>query len=117
MGRYLDLARRALENPAVATAGEISEISEERVIVDPYQELARAYLARICRPDYPIGLIPWLGTNHQALYDELTSLLPDEIHRRWVAKVPIPEFELILDLWLEAHRTACDLYSHRAYPT
>jgi hypothetical protein len=109
MGRYLDLARRALESAAGATGGEISEKREQR-IGDPYQELARAYLSKICRDDYPAGMIPWLGNSHAALYHDLTSALPDEIHKLWAEKAPITEFDRILNIWLEAHRTACDLY-------
>lgn len=108
MGRYLDLARRALEDSAEALPYERNEKSEIRV-VDPYQKRAWAVLAKI-RPDCPIGMIPWLGERHPTLYDELTARLPDEIHRLWAEKAPLEEFERILSIWLEAHRTACELY-------
>jgi hypothetical protein len=135
MGRYLDLARRALESSAGGLEGEKSEkrvlsekgdinpdqklgalgsekseISDKRVDDDPYQKLAVACLAKICRPDYPAGMIPWLGKKHPRLYEELTALLPDEIHQMWVERAPLDEFERILNLWLEAHRTSCELY-------
>jgi hypothetical protein len=109
MGRYLDLARRALESSPEALSYEINEITKKGVI-DPYQEHARASLARICRPDYPAGLIPWLGEKHPPLYEELTARLPDEIHRLWVERASLEQFDRILGLWLEAHRTACELY-------
>jgi hypothetical protein len=109
MGRYLDLARRALESSPEALSYEINEITKKGV-VDPYQERARASLARICRSDYPAGLIPWLGEKHPPLYEELTARLPDEIHRLWVERASLEQFDRILGLWLEAHRTACELY-------
>ena len=107
MGRYLDLARRVLESSPGTLTYEINEKTKK----DPYRELAETYLAKICRPDYPAGMVPWLGDNHSTLYDELTCNLPDEIHKLWVDQAPLSEFDRILGIWLEAHRTACDLYS------
>jgi hypothetical protein len=109
MGRYLDLARRALEGSAGASHYETNEKSKKGV-ADPYQDLARAALERICLPDYPAGLIPWLGEHHPPLYDQLTACLPDEIHRLWAERAPMEEFERLLDLWLVAHQTSCELY-------
>jgi hypothetical protein len=54
-------------------------------------------------------MIPWLEKHHPNLYHELTSVLPDDIHRLWTEHAPLTEFQEILDLWLEAHRTACEL--------
>jgi hypothetical protein len=88
---------------------EINEIS-----VDRYQDLARAALAQIRRPDYPADMIPWLGEHHPSLYHELTCSLPDEIHRLWTEHVPLTEFQEILELWLMAHRTACELRTKAA---
>src|ERR1700694_2389478 len=102
MGRYLDLARRALESSPEDLSYEMNEKTKKGV-VDPYQERARASLARICRSDYPDGLIPWLGEKHPSLYDELTAHLPDEIHRLWVERASLEQFDRILGLWLEAH--------------
>jgi hypothetical protein len=110
MGRYLDLARRALGGSSEALPYEINEKTKKGVDADPYQCLARSALAKICRPDYPAGMIPWLGENHPSLYAELTTNLPDEIHRLWAARAPLDEFERTLGLWLEAHRTSCELY-------
>jgi hypothetical protein len=95
--------------PVGHSSDEINEKSEKRII-NPYQERARAALARIRRPDYPVDLIPWLGEKHPALYGELTANLPDEIHRLWTDRAPLPEFQRILDLWLTAHETACEMY-------
>jgi len=105
MGRYLNIAQRVLEGTPPC---EISEISEKGV--DPYQDLARAALAQICRPDYPADMIPWLEQHHPNLYHELTCALLDEIHRLWTDHAPLAEFQRILDLWLEAHRTACEIF-------
>ena len=109
VGRYLDLARRALDNSAGALDREISEKREER-FCDPYQKLAVACLAKICRPDYPASMVPWLREAHPCLYAELMTNLPDEIHRLWSERAPLDEFERILSLWGEAHRTSCELY-------
>jgi hypothetical protein len=109
MGRYLDLARRALESSRGILPYEKNEINEKRTN-DPYQDLARATLAKIRRPDYPMGLLPWLRENHLTLYEALISNLPDEIHRLWEGRAPLPEFQRILDLWLVAHRTGCEMY-------
>src|SRR5215471_10514555 len=100
MGRYLDLAQRALLD-------ERNEINEKRV-ADPYQDLARAALAKVT--DQPVGMVSWLRQNHPALYDELIVGIPDEIHRLWNGRAPLDEFQHILDLWLEAHRTGCEVY-------
>jgi len=110
MGRYLDLARRALEASAGALDGEKSEKSEKREIrlADPYQDLARAMLAKLT--DQPVGMVPWLRQNYQGLYEELIIRLPDEIHSLWEEQAPLTEFEHILDLWLVAHRTACEIF-------
>ena len=108
MGRYLELARRALENSqGAALPYEKNEINEKRV-ADPYQELVRATLAKVS--DQPFGMVPWLKENLPMLYEELTTQLPDEIHRLWEGRAPLVEFKRILDLWLEAHRASCEVY-------
>jgi len=73
-----------------------------------YQDLARAALSKVS--DQRIGLIPWLRENHGTLYEELVLRLPDEIHRLWEEKAPLADFQRILDLWLVAHRTGCEMY-------
>jgi len=109
MGRYLDLARQALEGSAGVLRYEINEKSEKRV-PDPYQDLARSALAQICRSRQPVAMVSWLRLNHSALYEELIVRLPDEIHRLWNEHAPLEEFQRILDLWLEAHHTSCEMY-------
>jgi len=106
-GRDLELARRALESLPGALPYEKDEISEKKV-TDPYQELVRATLAKVS--DQPVGMIPWLRQNRSMLYEKLAVQLPDKIHRLWEGQAPLAEFERILALWLEAHRTGCKMY-------
>jgi hypothetical protein len=80
----------------------------ETKVTDPYQELVRATLAKVS--DQPFGMVPWLKENLPMLYEELTTQLPDEIHRLWEGRAPLVEFKRILDLWLEAHRASCEVY-------
>lgn len=75
-----------------------------------YSARMQAALAAISRPDYPAGMIPWLGEAHPDLYDELTVRLPDLIHRFWEARAPLAEFDAILARLVEVHRQACELY-------
>src|SRR6516164_4407397 len=107
MGRYLGLARRALESSQRALPYERNEINEKRV-TDPYQELVRSTLAKVS--DQPVGMVPWLRQSRPMLYEELVVKLPDKIHRLWVGQAPLAEFQRILDLWLEAYRASCEVY-------
>jgi hypothetical protein len=75
-----------------------------------YSSRAQAALAQINRPDYPAGMIPWLGEAHPDLYDELTSRIPDEIDLAWKCQAPLAEFEAILARLVQTHRQACELY-------
>jgi hypothetical protein len=52
----------------------------------------------------------WLGESCPILYVELTEGLPNEIQRLWEAKSPVEEFQKVLDNWVEAHRTGCEMY-------
>lgn len=79
-------------------------------ISDPYAERMRAALRDINPPDYPAEMIPWLGTAHPNFYAELTSRLPDEIHRVWNEHAPLEEFEIVLARLVSLHRQCCDLY-------
>jgi hypothetical protein len=75
---------------------------------DPYQELVRATLAKVS--DQPVGMVQWLRQNRPTLYEEWVVRLPDQIHRLWEGRAHLVEFERILNLWLEAHRTSCMMY-------
>jgi hypothetical protein len=85
--------------------------SETRLPVsDPYAERMRAALRQISAPDYPVGMVPWLGTVRPDLYAELTSYLPDEIHRLWRNRAPLEQFESVLARLVSSHRQCCELY-------
>lgn len=77
---------------------------------DEYSQRLKMALHSICRPDYPIGMIPWLGEHRPDVHAELTEKLPEEMSRLWIAHRPLDEFDQVLRLWSEAHRKACNLY-------
>jgi hypothetical protein len=77
---------------------------------DPYAERLGAAMREVARPDYPAGMIPWLGEAHPVLYAELTEGLPNAMQRLWSAHAPLEDFDRIIGLWLEAHQTACGLF-------
>jgi len=77
---------------------------------DPYAVRLRRVWECLCHPEYPAGMILWLGDACPILYTELTERLPDKIQRLWEARAPLDEFERVLDLWKEAHRTGCRIY-------
>jgi hypothetical protein len=77
---------------------------------DPYAERMRVALREVNPPDYPAGMIPWLGTARPDLYAELTSSLPDEIQRLWSERAPLEQFEVVLARLVSFHRQCCDLY-------
>ncbi len=78
-----------------------------------YHASVEAALRTVCRPDYPAGVIPWLRKGDPALYEELTSRLPDLIHWLWTGHAPPEEFQRVVDEWLAAHRRACLLFRNR----
>ena len=67
-------------------------------------------MRELARPDYPVGMIPWLGEAYPILHVELTDGLPNEMQRLWEAQVPVEEFQKVLDIWVEAHQMACEMY-------
>jgi hypothetical protein len=78
--------------------------------VDAYGERLGNAMQSLASPEYPAGMIVWLGDACPILYTELTERLPDKIQRLWEAQAPLDEFERVLDLWKEAHRTGCRIY-------
>jgi len=68
-------------------------------------------MREVARPDYPAGMILWLGEANPGIYAELTVGLPDELQRLWSGRAPLEDFDRILGLWVEAHRTACELFT------
>lgn len=123
MSRLLNIARnfqfdpsKPLDNrPVDVGSYDINDKNDKRVS-DPYQDLARRALDRICQSAQPVGMVPWLRQNHPALYEELIVRLPDDIHRLWVERAPLGEFERILEVWIEAHRTGCEMYGRAQAP-
>jgi hypothetical protein len=104
MGRYLQLAKKALE--VLSQPQQVPRHAKP----DPYAERMAAALRQINLPDYPASMIPWLDRTRPALYVELTSLIPDEIGRLWNEHGPLDEFEATLERLVAVHREACRLY-------
>jgi hypothetical protein len=105
MGRYLELAKEALQELAQ------SHRASHRVSKpDPFAALMEGTLSKINRPDYSGGMIPWLEQAAPALYAELTSRIPDEIDQIWNEHESLDEFEAALDRLVAVHREACRLY-------
>ena len=77
---------------------------------DPYAERMEKAWQRVCQPDYPGGMIPWLREAHPGLYSELTSQIPDEISRLWNDRAALGDFEAILNRLVSAHQQGCKLY-------
>lgn len=98
MGRYLDMAKQV-----TATSGQLGPF-------DPYEERMQAALREINRPDYPAGMIPWLGENAPSLYAMLTEDLPNEINRLWNGHAPLAQFEEALRRLVKLHGQCCEFY-------
>ena len=77
---------------------------------DPYAWWISNALRELTRADPPAGMIPWLEQAYPWLYAEVTSRLPEDIHRLAKALAPFDEFERVLNRWLDAHREADALY-------
>jgi len=87
-----------------------SQVASDGIASDPYAERLGAAMREVGRPDYPAGLIPWLGETNPRLYAELTERLPEDIQRLWEAHAPLEQFEKVLAHLLDAHRSACAVY-------
>ena len=98
MGSFLELAKKAIEG--------MQEVPSDA----DYHASVEARLRAVCRLDYQAGMIPCLQKGDPALYEELTSRLPDFIHKLWAARAPLEEFEHVVNAWLDAHRRACESY-------
>lgn len=97
----------ALDALAALGSSRIGPVQERR---DPYQDRMEVFFEHICRPDYPAGMIPWLGEADPSLYELLTETLPNRISRLWADRAPLSQFDATVDSLLQAHRTACALY-------
>jgi hypothetical protein len=80
---------------------------------DPYAELLNAALCRINAPDYALGMVAWIATVRPDLYAQLTSQIPEEIHRLWSERGPLARFEDALARMVSLHRLCCELYRNR----
>jgi len=60
-------------------------------------------------------MILWLDSAHPDLYNELTSHLPDEIHKLWSERAPLEQFEAVLARLVSLHRRGRELYRRRRY--
>jgi hypothetical protein len=74
-----------------------------------YRDRLQAALRSIC-PQYPAGMLCWLGKADAALYDVLTRQQPDLIRDLWNTHAPIEEFNRAVDNWLGTHRRACSRF-------
>src|SRR5215475_8613661 len=90
--------------------GFVSDRSAELPVADPYAEGMRWALRKINQPNYRAGMIRWLDTAYPVLYAELTSRLPDEIHRLWTERAPLEHFEVVLTRLVSLHEECCNLY-------
>jgi hypothetical protein len=82
----------------------------ELPLYDPYAERMRAALCQMNPPGCPSGMVLWLATAHPHFYAQLTSRLPDEIHRLWTERAPLQAFEALLEHTVSLHRQSCALY-------
>ncbi len=85
-------------------------------LADRYAERMQEALRRICRSDYPPGMLLWLEGAHPHLYAELTGRLPDEMQGLWAAHAPLKRFQVALDRLVEAHQEAFKLYRQQELP-
>jgi TubC N-terminal docking domain len=83
---------------------------------DPYARRLQAALTEICRPDYPAGMIPWLGERYPRLYAELTTRIPNDLSRIWRDQAPLEKFDLVLTRWSEIHWAAQELFRATGKP-
>lgn len=90
----------------LGTLVELERVAES----DPYAERMQASWRRVCQPEYPAGMILWLGEAHPRLYSELTERLPDEIQRLWSERSSVELFESVLRRLVSLHRQCCELY-------
>ena len=106
------MAEKTVSYDAVLGAIKVQQTAVRNNFIsdDEYSVRLQSVLRSICRPDYPAGLIPWLGEQHPDMYFTLTEKLPEEMRRLWTEHRPIDEFDKVLGLWVDAHKTACGLY-------
>ena len=104
MGRYLDIAKKAIREPRRSHSAPGKSNS------NPYADRMRAAWCEINRSHHPAGMIVWLGGTHTDLYKKLTGYLPDKIQRLWEARAPLSDFEAACTELVECHRSAVELF-------
>jgi hypothetical protein len=111
MGRYLEIAKRALELTEQNHEVVLSDPTPLQLPVeDPYADRMRAVLCHLNPPDCGTRMVPWLGTARLDLYAELTTNLPDEIRQLWSDRAPLEQFEEALVRLVALYRRCCELY-------
>lgn len=79
----------------------------------PYHQAAIKAQERLRDLDWPFGLRVWLKSACPALFETLYVKLPVEIDRTWEPRVPLSEFQSVLDRWVQAHQEAVNLWKSR----
>ncbi len=105
-----EIEKRLEEFRNIGKASFLSKRRGQPTDDSAYTSRAQAALSEINRPDYPAGMIPWLGEEHPDLYDALTRRIPDEIDLAWKCRAPLADFDAILARLVQTHQVACGLY-------
>ncbi len=105
-----EIEKRLEEFRNIGKASFLSKRRGQPTDDSAYTSRAQATLSEINQPDYPAGMIPWLGDAHPDLYDALTRRIPDEINLAWKCRAPLAEFEASLARLVQTHQVACGLY-------
>ncbi len=82
-------------------------------ICDPYCTALEKAKERVEKLPHPDGLADWLRANHPNLYREFFVDTPCLIEKLWGEKVPLGEFNDVLDRWVDVHAQATKLYERR----
>jgi hypothetical protein len=115
MGRYLEIARRVIEEQdrqkdIQPDSPEPASFTFELPTADPYAERMQAALRQVAMPSYRQGMILWLETGDPQAYAELTSQIPDEIDRLWKERAPLEQFEAVLSRFISLHLRCRNAY-------
>jgi hypothetical protein len=91
------------------------ENSREPVPNDLYAERLRAAMLEVAQRN-SVGMIVWLREACPTLHAELLERLPDEMQSAWESRAPIEEFQDVVNIWLKAYRTGCEMYEQYQSP-
>jgi hypothetical protein len=125
---FLDLGMNDRKDPATIPGSEPHpcqvredrdakprENNRESLPTDAYAERLRAAMLEVAQRN-SLGMIIWLREACSTLYAELLERLPDEIQRAWESRAPIEEFQDVVNIWLKAYRTGCEMYEQYQNP-